>query len=80
MRPVLALAVAAALAACSGPSKARYTELLHQCRQANREKLRMLKEYDASTCDASSKWLDESNRLRGRADLDARRVAGGFGR
>lgn len=28
----------------------------------------------------ASRWLDESNRLRGCGDADARRVRGGFGR
>lgn len=30
-----------------GPSRARYRQLLHECREANREHLRMLEAYDA---------------------------------
>ena len=40
------------LTACSGPSKAQYVKLLHECREANREHLRMIKEYDAANCDS----------------------------
>jgi hypothetical protein len=43
---VIAALAAGLLAGCAGPSKARYVELLHECREANREHLRMLQEYD----------------------------------
>lgn len=35
------------LSACAGPSRARYAQLLGECRSANREHLRMLKEYES---------------------------------
>jgi hypothetical protein len=38
------------LAGCTGPSKARYAQLLGECRNANREHLRMLKEYEKLEC------------------------------
>jgi hypothetical protein len=47
MRTLIVAVVA--LSACAGPSKARYVELLHECRVANREHLRMVKEYDKRT-------------------------------
>ena len=40
------------MAGCAGPSKARYAQLLHECRDLNREHVRMLKEYDSAKCDA----------------------------
>lgn len=42
-------AAALMLAACrtTGPSKARYAELLHECREHDREHLRMLKAYES---------------------------------
>lgn len=33
------------LTACAGPSKARYKELLHECRIQNRERARIIEEY-----------------------------------
>ncbi len=47
MRTITLAVVAAALAACAGPSRARYEQLLHECRDANREHLRLIQEYDA---------------------------------
>lgn len=35
---------------CAAPSRARYAELLHECREQNREHLRMLREYDGIDC------------------------------
>lgn len=35
-----------------GPSRERLVVLLRECREANREHLRMLKEYDAARCSA----------------------------
>lgn len=40
--------IALALFGCAGPSKARYAELLHECRDANREHLRLVKEYQSA--------------------------------
>jgi len=44
------LAVALLTCGCAGPSKARYAELLHECRESNREHLRMLHEYEKMQC------------------------------
>lgn len=53
MRPAAAaLVLAAALGACAGPSKARLHDLLGQCREANRERGRMLKAYEDMDCKA----------------------------
>lgn len=38
--------VALFFAGCAGPSRARYAELLHECRESNREHLRMIQLYD----------------------------------
>lgn len=43
-------AVAVALMGCAGPSKARLKVLLHECRDSNRERLRMLREYENMNC------------------------------
>lgn len=37
------------VAGCAGPSRARYAELLHECREQNREHVRLLREYDERT-------------------------------
>lgn len=34
----------------AGPSKARYADLLHECREANRERARLIKEYERANC------------------------------
>lgn len=34
----------------AGPSKTRYAELLHECREANREHLRIIREYQNMDC------------------------------
>ena len=46
MRAIL-MAVAVTLSACAGPSKNQLRQLLHECREVNREHLRMIKAYDA---------------------------------
>jgi hypothetical protein len=48
---LLALAAAVLwITGCAGPSRAQYARLLHECREANREHLRMLREYDGIDC------------------------------
>lgn len=34
------------------PTRTQYAELLHQCRDANREHIRMLKEYEKMKCES----------------------------
>jgi hypothetical protein len=45
------------LAGCAVPSRARYAELLHECRELNREHLRLLKTYEATECAAHPEQL-----------------------
>ena len=50
LRSPLFFVLCAAMSGCAGPSKARYAELLHECRDVNREHLRMLREYEGYQC------------------------------
>lgn len=57
--PLLLILALALLCACStapskGPSKERLKELLSQCREANRERVRLIKEYRRSMDDCNS--------------------------
>lgn len=47
---VLIVAVAVFLAGCSGPSKTQYAKLLHECRVSNRERVKIIKAYEAAEC------------------------------
>lgn len=48
----LAFAALMTLSGCgtTGPSKARLRELLAQCRDANRQRVKVIKEYEAADC------------------------------
>ena len=51
----LSLSAIMTLSGCasSGPSKDRFKELLHECREANRERVRIIKEYEALGCSSN---------------------------
>ena len=36
---------------CAGPSKARLQVLLHECREQNRERVRVIREYEGMKCE-----------------------------
>lgn len=49
-KAVVAILAAASVAGCAGPSKPRLRTLLSQCREHNREHLRLLKAYERMDC------------------------------
>ena len=48
----LVFCIALYCSACAGPSKARYKILLGECRDQNRERARVIKEFQSRTTDA----------------------------
>lgn len=50
------------LSGCAGPSKARYAELLHECREANRERERIIREYDSRVDEPRKIRIDNSHK------------------
>jgi hypothetical protein len=82
-RLVLALLVVAPMMAgcvATGPSRAQYANLLRECRELNREHLRLLKEYERRHCEGNPEQMHGAAEMGLGGLLNARRHRGVRGR